>query len=248
MTNRRLAIVTGCSSGIGLALTRALLADSWQVLGAARRPAPLEDENFRQTTLDLADLAGLQAWVEEELAHLLADAAPERIALVNNAAAIGELARLTEFDPVALGRLFAVNSAAPIYLMGQLARLVPESAKLRVVNISSGAAHTAFPGLGDYCATKAALRIAGRALALELQESGRSAGQAAVFSYEPGVVATGMQVQARGADPDRFPGQAGFQEFHDRGQLHEPDAVVGEIVEFAAGDPAEHFSESRYAD
>lgn len=247
MTPRRLAIVTGCSSGIGLALTRALLADSWRVLGIARRRIELDEPRFEQTCLDLADLDRLAVWAADDLQPRLADPALERVALVNNAARIGELTRVTGFHASALGRLFAVNAAAPIYLMGQVARRVPPAVKLRVVNVSSGAARTAFPGLGDYCASKAALRLAGQALAAELQLDGREPRQAAVFSYEPGVVATAMQVQAREADPAVFPGQASFQEFHDRKQLHDPAAVVGGIVDFVDGDPTEHFTESRYA-
>lgn len=247
MKSRRIALVTGCSSGIGKALANALLADSWQVIGLARRDSGIDHPDFRQVRLDLSDLDSLRTWAERDLAEILADKQLERFALINNAAAIGALSRLTDVDLADLARLLTVNTAAPVYLMGRAVRQAPASVKLRVVNISSGAARSAYPGLGDYCASKAALRMAGQALAAELQEDGRSPGQVSVFSYEPGVVATDMQVQARGADPDRFPGQASFQEFHDQGLLHDPAAVVGEIVDFAGGDPAEHFNESRYA-
>ena len=244
--SRRFAIVTGSSSGIGLALARRMLDAGWEILGIARRAAAIEHEAYTELQIDLADSAALKSAAEERIAPLLARDDCATFAVVNNAAAIGSLARLSETDPAVLARLFAVNSVAPMYLSGLAAAHVPADVKLRIVNISSGAAHSPFAGLGDYSATKAALRLAGRTQALELQEAGRTPQQAAVFSFEPGVVATDMQVRAREADPEVFPAQAAFRDFHEQGLLHAPGAVVDEIIAFCAGDPDESFTESRY--
>ncbi len=242
----RLAIVTGCSSGIGLALTREMLSSGWQVLGIARRSAGIEHDDFTELALDLADSEALRRAAAQDIAPLLQRTENERVAIVNNAATIGSLTRLSDTDPARLTRLFAVNTTAPIFLAGQAASLVPETVKLRIVNISSGAAHSPFAGLGDYSATKAALRLAGRTQALELEEAGRTSAQAAVFSFEPGVVATDMQIRAREADPAVFPAQPAFQDFHERGLLHPPEAVIGEILAFCTGDPVLSFTESRF--
>ena len=47
----RLAVVTGASSGVGLAAARILLDRGWTVLGIARRAAPLTDERYQRSTV-----------------------------------------------------------------------------------------------------------------------------------------------------------------------------------------------------
>ncbi len=223
-----LAIVTGTSRGVGQALVENLTEKGWSVVGAARGPSPCEHPGYRHYQVDLADPQALTRWV------------------VNNAALIGALAWLRESEADFLKTLFAVNVAAPIYLMGWLVRNAPAGADLRIVNISSGAAHSPLPGLGDYSATKAALRLAGRTLAAELELEGRRPAQAAVFSYEPGLVDTHMQDVAREASPDLFPAHATFMKFAREDLLCAPRDVVVPIVEFLMGEPAAAFTESRF--
>ena len=248
MHQDNLAIVTGTSSGIGLALARALLDKKWRVLGLARRLAPIADERYTHLTVDLSDLAGLRNLARERLVPALEDPAAKRVALVNNAALIGARSWLRLADPVHLGQVFTVNAAAPLYLMGLVAGVVPPSVRLRIVNISSGAAHLPLPGLADYGASKAALRLAGQTLAAELERSDRLPRDAAVFSYEPGLVDTAMQDQARSAPAEAFPALETFQRFADEGQLNAPEEVVKEILVFLDSDPAENFIERRFGE
>lgn len=247
MTNTtKLAIVTGTSAGIGQALARTLLDLGWLVVGLARRAAVIDAPGYTHITVDLSDLTGLRAMAEADLAPFLAAPNLGRVGLVNNAATIGALNWMRAADPQHLGRMFAVNAAAPMYLMGFVANAVSESAWLRIVNISSGAAHSPLPGLGDYSATKAALRLAGQTLAAEFEHAGCTPRDAAVFSYEPGLVDTAMQDQARAASSKVFPARGAFEEFAAKGMLNPPAAVVGDIVAFLDGDPAECFTECRF--
>jgi len=243
---QNLAIVTGTSRGIGQALAEKLAEEGWSVVGAARGPAPIEHPGYRHYQVDLADPGALTAWAEKDLASIVGQDGIDRIGLVNNAALIGALSWLRESEADFLKTLFAVNTAAPIFLMGWLVKNAPEAADLRIVNISSGAAHSPYPGLGDYSATKAALRLAGRTLAAELEQEGRSPNRAAVFSYEPGLVDTFMQDSARDTDPDRFPAHEAFTGFAEQGMLNAPQDVAVPVIEFLAGDPAESFTESRF--
>jgi NAD(P)-dependent dehydrogenase (short-subunit alcohol dehydrogenase family) len=246
---QKLALITGTSSGIGQAAAEAALAAGWQVVGVSRRAAPFASGAYRHFEVDLGDLTGLDKWVVTELTPLLATAPWTRIGLVNNAAMLGSLRSLKEVQPQALARVLAVNAVAPVFLMGWLIRTAPAQTPLRIVNISSGAAVQGIAGLGDYCASKAALRLAGMAQGAELdlgQGWGRAPGTARILSYEPGVVATHMQDAARATDPQDFPSHEVFQEFARRGTLHEPAAVVGEIVAFLDGGAGEAFSERRY--
>src|ERR1700730_2753574 len=156
-TADRLAIVTGTTRGIGAAVAAPLLARDWQVVGMARHPAPIDHPRYRHLPLDLEDSAALAVTVECELAAVGADTRWRRVVLVNNAAAGGVLGPVETIDPVDLLRLSAVNWVAPTWLIGFVLRRARADSALRIVNVSSGAAVRAFPGLADYCGSKAAL-------------------------------------------------------------------------------------------
>ncbi len=247
--NSRLAVVTGSTSGVGKAAAEALLAADWNVVGLARRPAALDDPNYRHLMVDLGATEGLSAFADDHLVPLLHESRWERIGLVNNAAILGSLRATHATTPAELARIFAVNATAPIWLMGFVANEVPPPTSLLIANISSGAAVMGIAGLGDYCASKAALRLAGMAFAAEVELGavpGRSKRNARVLSYEPGVVDTYMQDLARATDPDKFPSHATFHGFAAKGALHKPEAVVGSIVDFLSASAGETFAELRY--
>ena len=248
--DRRLALVTGTSSGIGAALAPALLERGWTVIGLARREADVDHERYRHVALDLADIGALETAAMQELEPAISDVGWSRVALVNNAALSGQSKGLEHTAPGPLHEMLAVNTTAPMFLMGLAARVTPPAVPLRIVNVSSGAAVRAFPGLGDYCASKAALRMAGMALAEELASDQRPGGRradAAVFSYEPGVVDTPMQTASRSHSEEAFPWVQPFKDFAEQGMLVSPEAVIGEIVDFVEGDAREVFVERRFA-
>ena len=245
----KMAVVTGTSSGIGAALAERLLAQGWTVIGLARREVEFDSPHYQHLGLDLGNLHALQTLGEQRLASLMREGRWQRVGLVNNAALGGSHRGIEETDPDGLAWLLAVNTVAPVYLMGLAARMVPAGTALRIVNISSGAAHRGFPGLGDYCASKAALRLAGMALAEELRSEGRPGGprdDAAVLSYEPGVVDTPMQTMARSGGGEDSPWSQPFRDFKEQGLLEKPEDVIRPVVEFLSGDVAGGFEEKRF--
>jgi benzil reductase ((S)-benzoin forming) len=242
---KKLAIVTGTSSGIGAALAEALLASGWTVVGIARRPVKIDNLAYFHFQCDLSDTSALQEFATSVLQKLVIKEDWQRIGLVNNAALIGALKSLRAIEADDLAQLFAVNTVAPLYLMGFVSNLVPDKTPLRIANVSSGAATSGIPGLADYCASKAALRMAGMSLAAEIGRPEWS-GDTAIFSFEPGVVATQMQDAARESDPAEFPSHEFFQGIYDQGLLLSAQDVVVDLVAFLASDPAQKFSELRH--
>jgi benzil reductase ((S)-benzoin forming) len=244
----RIALVTGTTRGIGAAVADRLLARGWSVIGLARRPAAVDHERYRHLSIDLADTATLAETFEREVAASLAERRWTRIGLVNNAAAPGALGAIEMTDPASLLRLAAVNWVAPTWLIAFMLRRTPPQTPLRIVNVSSGAAVQAYPGLSDYCASKAALRMTGMVAAAELDSplrSGPARPATAILSYEPGTVDTAMQDEARSRSLDEYPWGRLFRDFHASGALVAPAVPAREIVDFLERDGDPRFSERR---
>lgn len=239
MASARLALVTGTSSGIGAAVARGLLRGEWHVVGVARRTSGIAHERYRHLALDLSDVPAASARLERDFGAQLAERAWERVGLVNNAAA-APAGRIQNLQPTELVSSFALNAVMPLWLMGFIARRKPEQCMLRVVNVSSGAAQRPSPGLAAYCAAKAALRMAGMAVAAELDD------RVSVLSYEPGVVDTEMQLAARSKPLEEFPWGDTFRRYHAEGRLVAPELPAADIVEFLESAAAERFKERRY--
>jgi benzil reductase ((S)-benzoin forming) len=244
------AFVTGTSSGIGLALARSLLSRGWRVAGLSRRVAPLDHPQYRHVQLDLGDLEKLARELPAFLEPLIAEQAWRTVALVNNAALSGGFGGVESMAPKEIEHALAVDCHAPIWLMGCVASLSPSTATLRIVNLSSGAAHGGYPGLSLYGASKAALRIAGQSLAAEWDSPDRPGGKrpgAAILSYEPGVVDTEIQTYARTRSTSEFPWVKMFRDFEAQGLLVPPEKVIGPIVAFLENPKAHGWREERYS-
>ncbi|MEO7086593.1 MAG: SDR family NAD(P)-dependent oxidoreductase [Gemmatimonadaceae bacterium] len=245
----KFALVTGTSSGIGLSTATMLLDRGWDVAGIARRNAPIAHDHYIHLRIDLSDLPTLTSELESRVASLISDPARDRIALVNNAASAALLAPVEMLDAARLASLYALNVVAPMWCMGFASRHCAKLAALRIVNVSSGAATHAFPGMAAYCSAKSALRMAGMVLATEWESTVQFAPtrhNASVFSYEPGTVDTAMQDFARSHPTNEFPWVGMFTSMQERGVLVSPDQPASEIVRLleSNGEPA--FSERRF--
>jgi benzil reductase ((S)-benzoin forming) len=245
---RKLALVTGTSSGIGLALSRMLLDAGWDVAGVSRRSAPIAHPRYQHACMDLADLSALAGELENRFASTVQDDSFARVALVNNAASPDLLAPVETFDPIALSAVYAVNVIAPVWCMGFVSRHCRHEAALRIVNVSSAAGVHAFPGMAAYGSAKAALRMAGAVLAAEWQSTVPHAptrANASILSYEPGTVDTPMQEAARSRSPEEFPWVGMFAAMRAQGMLVSPDRPAKDIAEFLESDGQPAFAERR---
>jgi NAD(P)-dependent dehydrogenase (short-subunit alcohol dehydrogenase family) len=201
----RRVVITGATSGIGLAAAEALAGHGARLAIVARSQARAADAVSRIEaassgggTVDvlIADLAS-QASVRRLAAEVL-DRYPRIDALVNNAGAIHATRQVSE-DGIEL--TWAVNHLAPFLLTNLLLDRLKVSAPARIVTTSSDAhrgAHLPFDdlnaersygrrGFGRYGATKLANILFTTELARRLEGTGVTAN-----CFHPGVVATGF--------------------------------------------------------
>jgi benzil reductase ((S)-benzoin forming) len=243
----RLALVTGTTSGIGAALAKQLLQRGWEVAGVARRTPAIENPRYHHLAVDLRDVPMAVKSIDRKFGPLLRDQAWQRVGLVNNAASASLLGPVHKLDAHELLRSYAINAAIPTWLMGFVMHNSHRGAMIRIVNVSSGAAVRAFPGLAAYCGSKAALRMAGMVVAAELESPLRPpvTSNVAILSYEPGVVDTEMQLATRSKSQEEFPWVETFRGFAAQGALVAPEIPAAEIVEFLEADGGAHFIERR---
>lgn len=243
-----LCVVTGTSSGIGTTLARTLLERGWEVVGLARRAAPLQAEGYRHVVLDLADVAGVQAYFEGPFLAEAGLAGRPRVGLVNNAGVLGPVGSQEELSATALAQAFHINVVAPVWLTGFFSRQCRDT-RLCVVNISSGAAFRPNSGWMAYCSTKAALRMAGAVFGEDVERlpelQGR-AGRVAVVNYSPGMVDTPMQDQVREASPEVFPNVQRHIDFYRDGKVKPAELPVAEIIALLERDDLPPYSEMTY--
>jgi NADP-dependent 3-hydroxy acid dehydrogenase YdfG len=98
---------------------------------------------------------------------------------------------------------------------------------LRILNISSGAAVTAYPGWSVYGGTKAGLDHFSRTVAAE-----QTGNAVKVVSLYPGVIDTGMQETIRHSDPELFPNKERFDKLKSEGQLATPEATARRVLDY----------------
>src|SRR5258708_1572317 len=187
------AIITGASRGLGLALARELARDGWRIVIDARGAEGLE--RAARELRRLGDVVAIAGDVSDpEHRHALVAAAGDRIdLLVNNAGALGPSPQpeLDSYPLDELERVYRIDVLAPLALVQLALPRLPHGGC--IVNVTSDAAVEAYPGWGGYGSAKAALEQLTAVLAAERPEL-------RVYAVDPGDMRTQMQ-------QDAFPGE-----------------------------------------
>ena len=230
------AIVTGVSRGLGEALVAELLERGCIVVGVGRTAsARHRGERFRHVACELAHPAVVAASVLPALRDLAEDK-PSRVTLINNAAVATPVGLIGRLDAAEMESAIATNIAAPLVMVDLFCRAFPGAfPKRRIINISSGAAHTAIAGSGPYSMSKAALEMLTRAVIADHPDRALEC-----ITLRPGIFETGMQQFMRSRDAADFPSVALFRGFKEQGILKDPAEVARSIVAKLVFGPVEN--------
>lgn len=240
-----IAIVTGASRGIGLALAEQLASECSILVTVARteciksvsKIAEEHSTTHHHFVIDLSDPIDVRNLCGK-LSPLLQKKA-NRFLLINNAGILGPVTQYNGLTPAMAADIdtaFHINVTAAMTLSSAFLRdtskhmtttssttMVP---KIQIINISSGAGRSAYPGWSVYCATKAALDRYSEVAQLE-------APWAQIVSLAPGVVDTKMQENIRSSNANDFPNIQRFKDLHANQVLSTPTDVAQKILAYS---------------
>ena len=226
----RTAVVTGAARGIGLCISRRLLAAGWEVAGCdvsedtLRSAARELGAGFHPFTMNVADADSVNATVAE-----ISKSLSGIRCLVNNAG-ITRDNLLLRMDAASWDSVIAVNLTGAMNVTRALLRTLLRATDPSIINIASVVGMTGAPGQTNYAASKAGLIGFTKALSREVCAKG-----VRVNAIAPGFIETEMTAvlpeEVRGDYLRRIPmGRLGF-----------PDDVADAVV-FLAGPASKYIT------
>ncbi|MEH3130917.1 MAG: SDR family oxidoreductase [Mycolicibacterium neoaurum] len=222
MTDKKIVLVTGATSGIGEAIARRLAAQGHQVVAGARRTdrlAALAADSLAVRRLDVTDRADFTEFVDSAVAEY------GRVDVLVNNAGVMPLSRMDALLVDQWDTMIDVNIRG---VLNGIAATLPHfqrSHSGHFVTVASVGAHEVVPTAAVYCATKHAVWAITEGLRLELDPSIR------VTTISPGVVESEL------ADTITDPTAADAMRSY-RAAAIAPDAIA-RAVGYAIDEPAD---------
>ncbi|GLS17894.1 short-chain dehydrogenase/reductase [Labrys miyagiensis] len=150
-TERGIALVTGASSGIGLATARALRRDGYRVFGTSRKSMPDTSDGITMLICDVIDDASVQSVVDEVLSRA------GGINLLVNNAGLALFGGAEESSVAQVQALFDVNLFGAIRMTNAVLPSMRRRGKGRIINIGSILGLIPAPYSAHYSAAKHAI-------------------------------------------------------------------------------------------
>ena len=163
----KVAIVTGSSKGIGLAVARFLLEEGMKVAGWSRSATKLAHDNFLWVECDVSNHESVEKAFEKTTAQF----GNELAVLVNNAG-VGYTGKLEEMPLEQWHQMMNVNVNGIFYCTRLAIPLMKEREEGHIINLSSIAGTTGVENMSGYAATKFAVRGISHSLFKEVRPHG----------------------------------------------------------------------------
>jgi 3-oxoacyl-[acyl-carrier protein] reductase len=219
MTDKGVALISGGSRGLGLAMVKSLLDQGYRVATFSRRPGEAIErlkekygEKFSFCEGDMSDQASLGLVVK-----LVEKNCGPIDVLINNAG-IATDGVLATMQPAQIEQVIAVNLTGTLLLTRLVVRQMVVRSRGSIINISSIIGLRGYAGLAAYSATKAGLDGMTRGLARELGPR-----NIRVNSIAPGYLETEMTHGLGGNQRNQIVRRTPL------GRLGTPDDVVGSV-------------------
>jgi len=165
--NNKLAVVTGSSKGIGLALCELLLEKSMVVVGLSRTPTQIQHPSFIHLFCDVGD--------ENQVNHAFNEIKKQinlPIQVLINNAGIGIFSKFEETPAEEWRKIYDVNVHSILYCSKAVIPDMKFCKEGHIINISSIAGKSGIENFSAYCGTKFAVRGISEAMFKELREYG----------------------------------------------------------------------------
>ena len=217
MSDRRRMIITGVSSGIGLAIAAEALRLGWYVDGIGRNAPALLTQHARGsfTACDLSNRVAVQDL------SLATEQVYDLTVLVNNAGTLGPVKPAQNASWEEIDHCITLNTSSAMLLSAKF--LAEVTGEKQLYFTGSGAAEFAIEGWSAYCASKAAVHMYASVLAKEHPEL-------RIHAFRPGKVNTPMQAEIRATSIEDFPGVGHFVEEFESGSLVLPETVAASLL------------------
>lgn len=190
-------LVTGCSSGIGLATAELLRSKGWEVFPTARKPEDLE--SLRQAGFDAVELDVTSSELVSAAVETVLGATGGKLGAVVNNAGFGMPGAIEDLTRDAMRYQFEVNLFGLQELTNRLIPVFREQGYGRIVNVSSVVGRLSLPFMGIYSASKFALEAISDSLRVEL-----SLDDISVSLIEPGPIKTRFSTNCAGQGEEKL--------------------------------------------
>ena len=169
-------LITGCSSGLGLALTKYYLKKEYKVYGISRKKPSITNENFIHKSFDLSQVSKIKS----ELTDFIKDINNLETVFLN-AGMLGKIKILQELSIDEMNEVYSLN----VYANKELLDILMQIKVNNVLVISSGASKTGYKGWGSYSLSKAGVNMLVNLYANEMTNT-------KILALAPGVIKTPM--------------------------------------------------------
>lgn len=169
-------LITGCSSGLGLALTSFYLQKGFKVYGISRNKPKIQNINFIHISFDLSRISK----IKEILSPIIQDIESIETVFLN-AGMLGKIKILKELSIQEMQEVYELN----VYANKELLDILMTLEVKNIILISSGASKTGYKGWGSYSLSKAGVNMLVNLYSNEMSNT-------KIIALAPGVIKTPM--------------------------------------------------------